>query len=292
MRTRGSQARRRRLIQGGLLGTGASADQESSAEDEYEQFLDSDSEYEIDQATAAVLSTELNSQLVDTISVQPTKHAGLAAIQSLIRGRRDVRWVFSGDNIIQGAFSTLGARSCVELFSERIRAELRRAGDVVINTGVMGDTTRQLLATLNRRVLRYRPDVVGLSIGLNDAKHGVSSRNRFRRHVREVLDRIRTAGSIPLLILPHPIYLPAVSNRDDLPQYVEILREESVRDEVPYVDQWQDWMEHWPDPEATRERLFDERIQLNGAAHQHLAALIFRTLGIYDPDSIACGVFQ
>jgi len=220
--------------------------------------------------------------------VENQRQAGLAAILSLLRAKSPVTWLFTGDNVIQGAGSTEGRRSCVEIFAERVRGELRRAGDVVINTGVSGDTVTQLLATLKRRVSRYHPDVVVVSLGINDCKAGITGREAFRRTIRELLDRIRTAGSIPLVLLPHPIYTPATRNRSDLRQYVEILRQEIVRDEVPCVDQWEDWQERWPELTATRSRLSDGRIQLNAAAHQHLAGLIFKTLQIFDEHSEAC----
>lgn len=306
LKARNGQTRRRRLIQRGLLGESAPpVGPADVADDEMdnefgEQFK---TELEIDQATEAVLATEpsaTHSRRSEPATEHPDSvgdfepqhsaenHAGLASIQSLIHGTRDVTWVFTGDNIVHGALHTQGMRSCVEIFAERIRAEMRRAGDVIINTGIAGDTAPRLLRTLKRRVFRFRPEIVGLSIGINDAKRGPEGRNDFRREVREILDRIRTAGSIPLMILPHPVYVSAAANRADLPAYVEILREASLRDEVPCVDQWSDWLENWSDPEETRLRLADGRTQLGAAAHQRLAELMFWTLDIYDSDSPAC----
>ena len=251
-----------------------------------------------EQATQAVLSTipqRLDNPRRAPISeaeisalARSQRHAGLAAILSLLRAKSPVTWLFTGDNVIQGTGSTDGRRSCVEIFAERVRGELRRAGDVVINTGVSGDTAPQLLSTLKRRVSRYHPDVVVISLGINDCKAGLAGRDAFRSTMRELLDRIRTGGSIPLVLLPHPIYTPATRNRSDLREYVEILRQEIVRDEVPCVDHWQDWLQNWPEPNATRSRLSDGRIQLNAAAHQHLAGLIFKTLQIFDERSEAC----
>lgn len=307
LKARNTQARRRRLIQRGLLGESVQPSGPEIAGDELdsrdafrEQF---ETDLELDRATEAVLAIEpsaADAHLADSAGhdTQPAadlepqhsaeNHAGLAAIQSLIQGTRDVTWVFTGDNIVQGAFHTEGMRSCVEIFAERIRAEMRRAGDVIINTGVAGDTAARLLRTLKQRAFRFRPEIVCLSVGINDAKRGPKGRDDFRRDVRDILDRIRTAGSIPLIILPHPVYVPAAANRADLPQYVEILREASLRDEVPCVDQWSDWLENWPDPEETRLRLADGRTQLSAAAHQRLAELMFWTLGIYDEQSPAC----
>ncbi|MDB5336809.1 MAG: lipolytic protein family [Planctomycetaceae bacterium] len=294
MNSRDSQSRRRRLIHHNLLGKEASraerVEQHSPA-----AISDEDAVEQATQAVLATVSTRVEkvkplTGASSTISTAEESHrlAGLGAILALLRRKSSVTWLFTGDNIVQGAGCTDGRRSCVELFAERIRGELRRAGDVVINTGVSGDSAPQLLATLKRRALRYRPDVVVISLGINDCKAGTDGREPFRLIMRDILDRVRTAGAIPLVILPHPVYVPATRNRSDLRQYVEILRQEIVRDEVPCVDQWTDWLQHWPDPTATRGRLADGRIQLNAAAHQHLAGLIFQTLQIFDSQSAAC----
>jgi len=293
LRSRDSQSRRRRLLHRGLLGTDPArlnrseqAPAQSTADDA------------IERATQAVLADtpmrrekprdlEITDDGISTVNAI-RRHAGLAAILALLRSKTPVTWLFTGDNIVQAAGSTAGWRGCVEIFAERIRGELRRAGDVVINTGVSGDSAPQLLATLKKRVMRFQPDVVAISLGVNDCKSGAVGREAFRSAVQEILERVRTAGAIPLVILPHPVYSPATRNRSDLRQYVEILRQVIVRDEVPCVDQWADWLQNWPDSQATRDRLSDGRIQLGSAGHQRLAGLIFQTLQIFDSQSAAC----
>ncbi len=294
LKSRDSQSRRRRLINRGLLGNAASPSKRpvhpAVAEPQGNPVG-----WEAAQAVVASALMRIEKVRDDTVpndeiatELESDSAAGLAAILSLLQGQRPVTWLFTGDNIVQGTGSTAGQRSCVEIFAERVRGELRRAGDVVINTGVSGDSAAQLLETFRRRVSRYRPDVVAISLGINDCKAGVAGRDAFRRTIRDLLDSVRMAGGIPLVILPHPVYIPATRKRADLRQYVEILRQEIVRDEVPCVDQWDDWLQHWPDPSATKARLADGRIQLNAAAHQHLAGLIFRKLQIFDPQSSAC----
>ena len=310
MRSGHSQSRRRQLINRGLLGTHVTEQSEAGSDlsapevrdaEEIDDSLPSETEEDIDRAVQALFSAGMpwpEIQAGSTPAAHSAAHsaaarvvdcdAGLAAIRSLLQCQQPVTWVFTGDNIVQGACYTNGARNCVEIFTERIRSELRRAGDVVINTGISGDTAAGVLESLKRRATRHDPEVVAISVGLNDAKQGPPGRVSFRREVREILDLVRTAGAIPLVILPHPVYLPGTPKRADLPQYVNILRDEIVRDEVPCVDQWTDWLRHWPDPCTTRARLADGRFQLGAAGHQHLAGLLFQTLGIFDPKSPAC----
>jgi len=48
-------------------------------------------------------------------------------------------WVITGDSITHGAWFTKGARSYPEHLAERVRGELLRFRDIIINTGVSGD---------------------------------------------------------------------------------------------------------------------------------------------------------
>jgi hypothetical protein len=81
----------------------------------------------------------------------------LAAIHRLLQDAAPITWVFTGDSITHGALYTEAQRSYPEHFSERVRWELRRFQDVVINTGVCNERAEGLLAALDARILRFRP---------------------------------------------------------------------------------------------------------------------------------------
>jgi acyl-CoA thioesterase I len=61
-------------------------------------------------------------------------------LKNLLANKEPIIWVFTGDSITHGALHTFGWRSYVEHFAERVRFEMRRMTDVVINTGISGDT--------------------------------------------------------------------------------------------------------------------------------------------------------
>src|SRR5690606_24334953 len=67
-------------------------------------------------------------------------------LKSYLESPEPLRWVFTGDSITQGAKHTHGMRAYPEIFAERIRWELGRVRDVVLNTAVSGNTTADLLA--------------------------------------------------------------------------------------------------------------------------------------------------
>jgi lysophospholipase L1-like esterase len=53
---------------------------------------------------------------------------------------KPITWVFVGDSITHGARHTNGWRSYSEHFAERMRWEMKRYTDTVINTGITNDT--------------------------------------------------------------------------------------------------------------------------------------------------------
>jgi hypothetical protein len=69
-------------------------------------------------------------------------------------------WLFYGDSITHGVLHTAGARCFSEHFTERLRFELERPDDVVLNTACYGHNTRQMLSHFPLRVARFKPDVV------------------------------------------------------------------------------------------------------------------------------------
>src|SRR5207247_6020779 len=149
--------------------------------------------------------------------------SGLAEIKHLLSGKKELTWVFTGDSITHGALHTLGWRSYPEHFAERVRWELRRMRDVVINTGISGDRTGGLLADLDWRALRFRPDVVSLMYGMNDCSAGPAGHDKFRGNLETLVDKIVAAGAIPLLNTPNTTYTAKAPGRGDLPAYAQVV---------------------------------------------------------------------
>ena len=77
-------------------------------------------------------------------------------------------WLFYGDSITHGAKHTHGWRDFTEIFAERLRWEMSLRQDVVINTGISGNSTVDLLNDYDWRVRHWQPNVVFILIGTND----------------------------------------------------------------------------------------------------------------------------
>ena len=95
-----------------------------------------------------------------------------------------------------------GRRGYVEHVAERLRGELHRVGDAVVNTGVSGWTAADLLADLDHHVLRFRPHIASVAVGMNDAVEGSSGRARFAGSLAAIVGRLQESGAVVLVHTP------------------------------------------------------------------------------------------
>ncbi len=226
--------------------------------------------------------------------------ADRAAIAEHFRKPGNWTWVFYGDSITHGAAHTKGWRSFVEVFQERLRYELGRPMDAVVNSGNSGHTSVNLLneTQYDWQVKRFQPDVVFLLIGMNDIVRpedgGVSE---FRTRLEALVDRIRAGGAIPVLQTYNTIqevtnptsdYLKGYVKRfQELPAYTEAIREVAAEKDVILADHDRHWREHAAEPEVL-DFWLGETIHPGPRGHQEMAIVLLQALGLYSPDSNCC----
>ncbi len=214
--------------------------------------------------------------------------SGLDGIKRVLQDATPSTWVITGDSITHGALHTLGWRSYPEHFAERTRWEMRRVKDVVINTGISGNRTGDLLADLDWRALRFQPQVVSIMLGMNDCTAGEGGRETFRQNLVKLCERSIEAGAIPLLHSPNTVYVKNAGGRQDLPAYAQIVQEVAASQKVALVDHWAHWQATKPDQEALLPWLEDKSIHPGVFGHREMAKLMFRVLGIFDEKSPTC----
>ena len=198
-------------------------------------------------------------------------------------------WLFFGDSITHGVYHTHGFRSFPEIFSERVRYELSKTKDLVINSGISGRHCGQLLDDdYDHLVKRHHPEVVFILIGTNDIVRYNDS-NLFKQYLTTLVRRLRSEGSIPILQTCTPVYKdeanPNVLERfNKLPLYVSIIKEVANSESVILIDHDAHWKEVAND-ENSLKRLLGNPIHPGGIGHLEMAITIFNALGIYDKDS-------
>lgn len=211
----------------------------------------------------------------------------------LARSSEPRTWLFYGDSITHGAAHTHGFRAFPEIFAERIRWELRRLYDVVINTAISGQTTVQLLdeKRYDWRVRRFRPDAVFILIGMNDIVK-LKDVDKFRVNLVELVRRVRNDGAIPILqnyggILNVPENANYLLRCEKLPEFNAAIRETALEESTIFIDHEKYWKENIHD-EATLKSWLGEPIHPGGKGHLEMAKFIFQTFNIFDPDSPCC----
>ena len=210
-------------------------------------------------------------------------------LRQMVKRSKPVKWLFYGDSITHGALHTFGQRDYTQLFSERIRFEMARPSDIVINTAVSGNTTRQLLAEFQWRVERFAPDVVFIMIGMNDCSSGNDiTAEEFSRNIDLLCDMVLRLPALPVVQTTCPILPDAAPDREPyFSAYMEICRRVAVSRSLPQIDHEAYWKEN-------AERHFfwmSNAFHPNEYGHRAFARLLFEELQIRAEDSYTCSLF-
>lgn len=240
---------------------------------------------------APVFFTKTLSGCSSTKAIVTSKEEDLKRLQDIISNKsHPVKWIFTGDSITQGAKHTLGYRSYPEIFAERVRFEMARYRDIVINTAISGHTTREILSDFDWRVEQFKPDVVSLMIGTNDAakSRGISI-EEFGDNLEKLLKKIRSFDAIPLLQTPNIIDMGQDSSKNEraaLPDFVGKMRQVADTTHTILIDHsmyWQTQKEI-----VFKEGWLNDPLHPNGKGHLQMARLLFKTLNIFDEHSFTC----
>jgi lysophospholipase L1-like esterase len=123
-----------------------------------------------------------------------------------LRTGQHVTMVALGDSITEITFHTRGGMNWVGLLSEAIFETYGNGVCTLINSGICGSSYEQSLTRLDRDVLRYKPDLVILSLGMNDAGRGLAGLEAFKKRVHGMIRTIReSCGSEILIRTPNPV---------------------------------------------------------------------------------------
>jgi len=213
-------------------------------------------------------------------------------IKKIMEGSAPSVWVFTGNSITQGAKHTHGFRSYCEIFSERIRWEMGRFDDTVINTAISGHTTSNILGDFEWRIGQFHPNVVVLMLGTNDAATTNNiSVSQFSNNVLQLITEVRKIGAVPLLMSPNPIIVGKAMERFRLSEYVSESKVVAKNAGAIFVDNWTLWntdLQLKYQGEIFK-LLLNDPLHPNGLGHQELAYALFKALSIFDPLQSSCG---
>ncbi|NQV27851.1 MAG: hypothetical protein HQ518_26170 [Rhodopirellula sp.] len=87
----------------------------------------------------------------------------------------------------------------------------------VVNAGVGGNRTSNLLSRLERDVLKHKPTIVVLMVGTNDRLNsgGFVDTKTYRKNVETIIDRLQAGRAKVLLVTPPPCIPELLFTRHD-----------------------------------------------------------------------------
>lgn len=203
-------------------------------------------------------------------------------LRARMMSKEPITWLFTGDSITHGALHTKGWRSFVEIFAERVRFEARRPRDIVINSGISGDSTAGLIPDLEWRVLRFKPDVVFVMFGMNDCVKGPDLAG-YEANLRKITAAVRAQGGIPVMMRVNPAVpgSPREKVVSKLGEYMEAAAKVARDERLITVDHFGDWNR---EPGKIRAMMNDD-IHPNALGHQEMAIRILKVVGLHDSRS-------
>lgn len=232
----------------------------------------------------------LEAKSADFLSVPVPQVPDLEKIKALLQKKEPNVWLFTGDSITHGAKHTKGFRSYPEIFEERMRWELARTRDWVINTGISSQTIKLILSDFEWRVSKFNPSVVSIMIGTNDCSKADIPTNVFETELTRFVGKVRELNAIPVLHTPNPIILEMAGERKTLPAYVEVVRKVAEKEQTILVDNDAYWTNrHKRFMNNIYKQWLNDFLHPNEIGHQQIARLMFRTLDIFDAEHPTCG---
>ncbi|MEZ6065563.1 MAG: hypothetical protein R3B90_07585 [Planctomycetaceae bacterium] len=166
---------------------------------------------------------------------------GLERLERSLAQAEPLTWVFAGDNLEPVSAESREWRSFTSWLVERIRIQLGRGADgIIIQTEPAGRLT-QLARGLHARVLRYRPDIVYLSISPDEALRGLRELAQFEAELFSTIEQVSTNDGLVLLATPPVVPAPDTDDLVNQQVYAEAIRAAAAEFDLPLIDHFAVW---------------------------------------------------
>lgn len=184
---------------------------------------------------------------------------------------RPIIMAFLGDSITQGCFEVYptGEKSLetefrsYEAYHNKLKCMIEEVFPNVpiniINAGISGNNAVAGRERLERDIIQYKPDMVVVCFGLNDACRGIEMINAYESALEDIFKELKSQGIETIFMTPNMIGTRAVAEEKDLyihsvledfskvqtdgimDAYMEKAREVCKRNGVPICDCYAKW---------------------------------------------------
>lgn len=216
-------------------------------------------------------------------------------IHALLQSKNPVKWLFYGDSITHGSSHTYGHRDYTQLFAERIRHELNRPMDLILNSAISAHTTHELLEQFAWRVQEFKPHAVFIMIGMNDCFDQRERRiplDMFRANLGALCEKIEKLPALAILQTTCPIIPGGAPGREPhFDAYMDAIRETASHRKLPLIDHTSFWKELVQEDPQRIYYWMNNAFHPNAYGHQVFALHLYQKLGIFDPTKKSCQFF-
>ncbi len=189
--------------------------------------------------------------------------------------------VFLGDSITQAGDQPEGYVTLFKLYCGVNGHDVK-----VINAGISGHKSNDMLARLQRDVLAHNPTWVSISCGVNDVWHQFSSSGKgvplpeYKENMTEIIERCLRADCKVLLLTATPIYEDLDSKENQmLRKYNDFLRTLADEKNLLLCDLFKAFAEQLKEKTANENILTTDGVHMNPKGNRLMAREILRTLG-------------
>lgn len=138
----------------------------------------------------------------------------IRAKQESIRSTRQPTIAFLGDSVTHGCFDVYVKNNRLETvvdmksaYHEKVRYILNmlypETPVTIVNAGISGDRADLGVKRLERDVLDYKPDLVIVCYGLNDASRGDALLDTYEKSLAEIFERVTQTGAEVIFMTPN-----------------------------------------------------------------------------------------
>jgi lysophospholipase L1-like esterase len=160
---------------------------------------------------------------------------------------------------------------------------------IIVPAGVGGNTSKDMLARLDKDVLSKKPDWMTLSCGVNDVWHGPTGVDleTYKKNITSIVDQASAAGIKVCILTATMIYEdPANPNNQKLAAYNDFLRGLAKQRNLPLADLNADMQAELAQMRAGTpppgNLLTFDGVHMNGLGNEMMAGGILKAFGLTD----------
>lgn len=185
--------------------------------------------------------------------------------------------VFLGDSITQQGGEPEGYVSLFKLLLDVGGYETR-----VVNAGIGGHKSNDMLARLDEDVLKHKPTWVSVSCGVNDVWHGEKGvpLPDYKKNMTEIVDRCLKTGAKVLLLTATPIFEDVNSSENmKLAPYNEFLRKLAKQKKILLCDLNQEFSRWYSLKLNDKKLMTTDGVHMNPRGNRLMAIQVAKALG-------------